>query len=505
MAPRTHRRIVAVFAVSPLFLAALACTPKPATPDVSNEEPLNPSEILGRTVPDAVGPLVFPPGPQGRRQRPALEIGATDETDPNTGFRVQSPRIEDGKDSFEIEGQTLRIVFNRPVKLSKPVGKKPQPAVPGVLTLEPAVAGKTVWTSNNALEFKATKPFDPEQTYKVTVANVSTTDDVALAPWVASFTAEPRIEIAGKVIDYLPVPGEPRMVEMFPYSGKKIAAGEVIRVIFDQPVTAKQAGQLITVVADNIPDHEQKDKPERTIAAKFSNGQGKRVEGYTLNPRQVIEVRGDGKFAAGEGIAVEVDGTTRRYTIAGPLTLAKLSCGYSYEKSVCEVSGTALRTDGREVVLEYSNPLAVSDKQIKEAISVSPPLANMNVWSGGSWDSTGRLSISGAFDPSTEYTVSIPAMKDNFGNSVAAMELKVTTAPLGASVSMPEGVLILDAAASRAFTVTTRNVAKGRILAWLVQDNAEALRKARSQVENHETPSEQTEITIAFVPGREAK
>jgi hypothetical protein len=157
----------------------------------------------------------------------------------------------------------------------------------------------------------------------------------------------------------------------------------VIRVIFDQPVTAKQAGQLITVVADNIPDHEQKDKPERTIAAKFSNGQGKRVEGYTLNPRQVIEVRGDGKFAAGEGIAVEVDGTTRRYTIAGPLTLAKLSCGYSYEKSVCEVSGTALRTDGREVVLEYSNPLAVSDKQIKEAISVSPPLANMNVWSGG--------------------------------------------------------------------------------------------------------------------------
>ncbi len=124
MAPRTHRRIVAVFAVSPLFLAALACTPKPATPDVSNEEPLNPSEILGRTVPDAVGPLVFPPGPQGRRQRPALEIGATDETDPNTGFRVQSPRIEDGKDSFEIEGQTLRIVFNRPVKLSKPVGKE---------------------------------------------------------------------------------------------------------------------------------------------------------------------------------------------------------------------------------------------------------------------------------------------------------------------------------------------------------------------------------------------
>jgi hypothetical protein len=131
MAPRTHRRNVAVFAVSPLFLAALACTPKPATPAVTDEEPVGSSEILGRTVPDSTGPLVFPPGPEGRRPRPALEIGATDETDPNTGFRVQSPRLEDGKDSFEIEGQTLRVVFNRPVKLAKPIGKKPQPAAAG--------------------------------------------------------------------------------------------------------------------------------------------------------------------------------------------------------------------------------------------------------------------------------------------------------------------------------------------------------------------------------------
>jgi hypothetical protein len=102
-------------------------------------------------------------------------------------------------------------VFNRPVKLPKPVkNNKPQPAGAGVLTIEPAVAGKTVWTSINALEFTATKPFDPEQTYKLTVAGVSTTDDVALEkPWTAKFTAEPRIEIAGKVIDYLPTVGEP--------------------------------------------------------------------------------------------------------------------------------------------------------------------------------------------------------------------------------------------------------------------------------------------------------
>jgi hypothetical protein len=52
------------------------------------------------------------------------------------------------------------------------------PAAAGVVTIEPAVAGKTVWTSNNALEFTATKPFDPEQTYTITVAGVTTADDV---------------------------------------------------------------------------------------------------------------------------------------------------------------------------------------------------------------------------------------------------------------------------------------------------------------------------------------
>ena len=498
MAPSTHRRI---FAVSPLFLAALACTPKPSTPEVSGEEPDNGTGTLARTVPDARGPLVFPPGPEGRRQRPALEIAATDDSDPNTGFRVQSPRIEEGGDKFEVEGQTVRIVFNRPVKLVKPLKSgKSQPVAAGVVTIEPAVAGKALWTSNNTLEFTATKPFDPEQTYTISITGVSTTDDVALTTWTAKFTADPRIEIAGKVIDYIPVPGEPRMVEIFPYSGKKIAASDPIKVVFDQPITPKQAAELITVLTDNIPDHEQKDTPEPEIEVKLSNAKSNRLEGYTLNPKQVVEVRGAGKFVPGQGIAIEVEGSTRRYSIAGPLALAKLSCGYSYERSVCEVSGTTMRTDGREVVLEYTNPLAVTDKAIRAAITVWPPVANMNVWSGGSWDSTGRLSISGAFDPSTQYTFSVPGLKDNFGNSIAAMDLTVNTAPMAASVSMPEGVLILDAAASRAFTVTTRNVSKGRILAWLVQDTAEALKKARNQVEQHETPTEQTEIAIDFAP-----
>jgi hypothetical protein len=396
MAPRTQRRLVrSIVRLSPLLLGALACTPVPSTPDSSeSEDPTGPQEILARTVPDSAGTLVFPPSYAGRRERPALDIAETDETDPNTGFRVQSPHIEEGGDSFEVEGQTVRVVFNRPVKLPRPIKSgKTVPAAAGTLTIAPEVAGKAVWTSNNAIEFTAKKPFDPEQTYTITIAGVSTTDDVALAePWTAKFTAEPRIEIAGKTITYLPTPGEPKVVEVFPSSGAKIGTNDVIQVVFDQPLTPKQAAEMITVNLDGKDDKKKGDS-ETEIKVKLANARSNRIEGHTLSPRQVIEIRGAEPFGADQDIAVQLEDMTYRYSIAGELTVTKVGCGYSYDRSVCEWSEPKLRTDGREVVVEYTNPLAASDAQLKSTVRVSPMVANMNVYTGGSWDSTGRVSI----------------------------------------------------------------------------------------------------------------
>ena len=502
MAPSTRRFVRPIVCISPLLLAALACTPVPSTPDPELSEPTGPLEILARTVSDASsGVLVFPPPHVGRHDRPALEIAGTDETDPNTGFKVQSPQVDDAERTFEVEGQTVRVVFNRPAKLPRPMkNDKPVPAAAGTVTIEPAVAGKAMWTSNNALEFTASKPFDPETTYTITVKDVTTTDAVALAqPWIGKFTAEPRISIAGKVITYMPVPGEPKVVEMFPGSGTKVAAGDPIRVVFDQPINLRKAAEAIKVRADLIPDHEQtKKEPEITVA--LTNAKTGRLEGYTLNPRQIVEIRGAGAFTAGNDIAVEVEELTYRYAVAGPLELSKVGCGYSYERSQCDWTAPKLRTDGREVVIEYTNPIITKDAQLKAAITVWPPVANLNVYTGGSWDSSGRISLSGAFDPSTEYTVKLPALKDRFGNTTPAMDLIVETTPLAASVSMPEGVLILDAAASHSFTITTRNVGRGQVRAWAVPDDAEALKKARTQVEQHELPGDPPSVVLEFKP-----
>ncbi len=510
MAPRLSRRLARTFlVVSPLVLAALACTPVPTTPTTEADEANGPVEILVRTVPDANATLTFPPAPAGRRARPTLSIEGTDETDPNTGFNVQQPRIEAGSDKFEVEGQTVRVVFNRPVKLPKPIkNDKPVPVPAGVVTIEPAVAGKAMWTSINTLEFTATKPFDPEQTYTLTIAGVSTQDDVSLEkPWSAKFTAEPRIEIAGKVISYLPTPGEPGVVQEFPYGGGRISADTSLFIVFDQPIKPKAAAKLIHLWTNNVANHEEKPGQETEIPINLSNPSSGRLQGYTLNPKQIIEVKAQSPLSPGKSVSLRVeDGRpgeselVYNYEVAGPLELKAVSCGYSYERSVCQWEGSKLRTDGNEIVLEYTNQLANGDSQLKADIKISPALNNVNVWGGGSWDSNGRISISAAFEPSTRYAVSIPELKDRYGNTIPALELEVDTAPMPASVSMPEGVLILDAAASRAFTVTTRNVAKGKLLAYLVPDTVEALNKARNQVEQHEAPSEQATIEIPFTP-----
>ena len=54
----------------------------------------------------------------------------------------QNRHVGGNAGSFEIEGQVVRLRFNRAVKLpAKQVKSKPVPAAAGTLTIEPAVAG----------------------------------------------------------------------------------------------------------------------------------------------------------------------------------------------------------------------------------------------------------------------------------------------------------------------------------------------------------------------------
>lgn len=507
VSPRRRPRIISV--VSPLLLALLACQPVPQKPIEVTGDDVGAGDLLARSVPDVnAGTLVFPPPHDGRKERPALkETTAVDNSDPNNGFRVQSPDLdrdndEDGPDAFTVYGQTIIVTFNRPAALPRPIkNNKPIPAAAGLLKIEPAVAGKTQWYGNNELRFTADKPFDPEQDYTLTVGDVTTADGVALEPWTGKFTAEPRIEMAGKTLTYIPTPGEPAVVEVYPYSGSKLGKDGKISIVFDQPVKPKQVADMIKLAirANN--------KSGEAIPFKLSNPSSGRIQGHTLKASQIIEVRPKTPYAEGIDLNIVVDTPsdvdeselTRVYSVAGPLTQEKVSCGYGYDRNVCEWNDTYVVTDGREVTIEYTNRLA-DHKAAKAGISISPNVANFNVWVNDDYGGGGRINISGAFEPSSEYTISLPSFSDPYGNTLPASSLVVKTVALPSSVSMPEGVLILDGEASRGFTVTSRNVSAGKLRAWLIPGDADALKKARTQVQEHDLPGEQPDVTIPFTP-----
>lgn len=497
--------------LSPALLALLACTRNPAQPasDAADEQPQQ-GDALVRDVPTAPGEaLVFPPVATGRHARPDLDIdGAREATTEGDKLEVRWPSL-DAEGNFEVEGQRVRISLSGPAmapgKFGNGKGKgKPIPAAPGTLTIEPAVAGKAVWTSPYSLEFAADEPFDPDTTYTITVAGLATEAGLKLEkPWVAKFTAEPRIEIAGKTITYLPEPGKPGVINLFPMWGRKLSPGAKLYVVFDQAVDLKRAPEWISLTNTAT---------GAAIDVRLSHLKGARLDGYTVDPKQVVEVRPAAPLEENIEVTLRAEGpsdddaeVTQTYSIAGALELVKVGCGYAWDRSVCEWSGPKLRTDGREIALEFTNRLAVDDKALKAAVRVTPAVENLGVWANDTYDSQGRVVVSGNFKPSTTYKVSLPALKDVYGNTVPPTSITVDTTPLAASVSMPEGVLILDAAASRAFTVTTRNVGRGELHAWEVAGtDAAALDQARGQVESHKAPEGEPTAKIAFFPQGEA-
>lgn len=488
--------------LSPALLALLACQPvpsKPASVTSAGDETVA-GDSLVRVIPDAAqgAALVFPPPATDRKPRPELEIAGSNDVGTDKPLEVRWPALGDDG-TFDVEGQVVRLSFNRPVKLpGKIVKGKPIAAAADTLTIEPAVAGKAQWTSASSLEFRATKPFDPDATYAITVQGVVTDDDRAMAkPWQAKFTAEPRIEIVGKTITYLPTPGQPGVINVYPQWGGRVSPGASFFVIFDQPIKLARAGDMIKLSYTNGEE----------IPATFTALKGSRFEGYTVNPRQVVEVKPKAPLNENADVSLTAEGTrqgsesfSRDYNVAGPLELSKVSCGYAWDRSVCEWNNPRLRTDGREIALEFTNRLDASGNTLKGQVQVTPSVENLSVWVNDTWESAGRVVVSGNFKPSSAYKISLPGLKDIYGNTVPPTAITVDTTPLAASVSMPEGVMILDAAASRAFNVSTRNVQRGEVLAWAVEDTGSGLESARQRVLRHETPSGEPTARISFNP-----
>ncbi len=498
--------------VCALTLALAGCQPvnKPQTGDSSAEDGPTTNELLIRSIPaEQAANLVFPPPASDRHSRRDLVLDDDSTLTSSKELKVRSPYMsEDSERTFEFSGKCFRIVFTHQIALRRKASlKRPLKADEGILIIDPPVAGKTRWTAGNVLEFCADDHLNPEQTYRATVKGLKSkvtkdqkeSEALELSkPWTATFTARISYETAGKTLSYLPEAGNARMITMHPLYGDKVGTRETLAVVFDQAITLEAAAAQIRLVDSHGPRK-----------FRVSHHRGRRFQGVNVNPKQVIFVRPVKGLAAGENLTLsawDFDGSmdkarSREFTVASPLQLQGITCGYS-DSATCDWKQPLLRTSTRDIWLGFNNALAETSKVIRSKVQVSPPVKNLNVWVSNSWDGEGELRISGEFLPSRRYHISVGSLVDSFGNTTRGpVQIDVATEALSASVSMPEGSLLLDEEHSRRFQITTRNVSRGELIFWpIAEGKPDALKRAQAQASTRTLPNGAPAVVLPFSP-----
>ncbi len=436
--------------------------------------------------------LVFPPDDPARWKSREELSGAPLPTD----LHVVEPTL-DAEGEFKLEGQALRVVFNE-VVAPRVYGRYLTAPPKGALVLTPAVPGTLAWADSRTLEFRAARPFDPEKTFDVVVEGISAGKKKLEGAWHAKFQAEPRVEIAGKVITYIPKAGAPRVIAVHPSSGDKVGISPELAVVFDQPIDLGRARSLVHLAGDDAKD----------VPLTFRHPSVPKFQGVPLDPRVVVLARPTHALTSGQSLELsaadgaENPGPVQKHEleVAAPLEMKDLRCEeYGSGRDVCEVKGEKVRTSSKEIDVVFNNPIGTPDKQLVSHVAIWPPVKNLRVrheyWDGG------RLSITGELLPSTHYTVALAGLTDTFGGSLGKpVRIAVDTTPLPWSLSMPEGSLLLDAAKSRTVPVTTRNVQEIEVSTWPIPEgDTAAFRRAVAEARLHQTPSSDPERTVVAV------
>lgn len=476
-----HRSAIAL-----LLVQALACQPVPTATGGGDDTAAPESPFVAAATGGEM--LVFPPEPDAEPRRTLPRAMAEHEHTEEAPTDVEWPQLDDDR-SFEIAGQTLRIHFNRSIV--------PPPEGEAALTLDPTVDGEISWPSPWVLTFRAKGPFDPETAYEVALGELHDEAGARVAEgWTGTFTAEPRVSIAGKIISYLPEAGTPRPVAVRPEYVAKVGRGVAPKILFDQPVELAQIATLVHAKVDGV---------SRDL--KLSHAKEDRFEGTAVDRRHVVVATPSPRPGPGQRLELSVDRPdgkifeTHTYEVAEPLAFDTVSCeSYYYDEDRCTWKDDTLELVGTRFSVRFNNTLAVSDEQLASMVQVSPRVKNLRVH-GDSWRSDGVVWLSGDFRSSTHYAVKVGRVRDRYGSRLASpLRFSVDVAPQSASVSMPEGQQVLDQQGSRRYTLTTRNVKEARLDLWEVEPRAEAWEEARRQLGGRERPARDPDLSIPVAP-----
>ncbi len=424
----------------------------------------------------ADGPITFP-APEGWVDREPLPPRANASLGVTRKLEVSSPALDE-KRHFEFEGQTLRLYFNAPVIDMKDAKKAP------ALAVTPAVKGKTVWTGPSSVELTADKPFDPDTEYTVDLPELSAPGGQKLeGGFHATFKAVPNVEVAGKIIHYVPKKGHARPIVMRP-NDDTIGGPQEVTIVYDQPLDLGAAQRLVTMTVD-----------ETKIAAAIRHPDASAFEGQKIDVRFILLAKPAAplapktKLAVSAGVEKEGEAIESTFTIADPPVLDRIDCGQSID---CEVKvGRVRAPSSTSLHLVWNNPIGTGWVDGSKFVKIAPQPKNVYV---SGWND---MTISAAFMPSTTYTIRIAGMRDQYGGAVPAETVTFETMPLPASATLGEGVTILDEDSVKKFVVTTRNVERCELALWaLPKDDP----KAFSEATHATTPPAGDPDVVAFAP-----
>lgn len=474
-------------------------------PPPSETDSASKGSLLTRTSPeDNAAQLVFPPPDRGRTARPSLKGSATSS---QSGPEVVTPYLQ-GTDPVDITGDRFRIGFNQPMAWPPPAAAEKRAsrngtapgarlaggavvAAPESLVITPAVKGTLLWLDAYTLEFHATEPMKVGERYRVEVGDVrSKTGGLRAASWTA--TMIPRAVVAGKVLGHTPKVGSPRVVSMYPTDGSTVGPRPEIAVLYDQPVDPTKAQSLVRL----------EDEGGSLVPMALSHPLGPTFQGVPVDPRFVVLVRTPplerGKQLTLRSMPAEKGtlGSSAQFRVASPLAVKGIECP-STEDCTVDTENNAIYTEDSGIDFRLNNPLSLKRDELQKLVRVTPKVDHLSVY-GPSWDD-GVLHVSGAFQPSTRYEITLLGLTDRYGSRLPApVRATVFRSPRDASVTMPSGVLVLDEARLKRFELTTMNAEQVEMRFWPVPDAdmASAVRKAHAGTSPTDEPAIKLNVPV---------
>ena len=313
--------------------------------------------------------------------------------------------------------------------------------------------------------------------------------------------AGPSFIVAGKELGYVPVVGAHRVIAIHPAAGSRVGRGSELSVLFDQPIELGVAAGLVKLIgAKGV-----------TLSSRLAHPIGPTFQGIKVDPRFVVLVRPVGPLPAGADLELVAEDHTKAhparssdFSVVSPLVFSDVTCGWGGDDT-CRFAGGVLHTAEHSVHVLFNNRIDLRGKALERRVRITPAVKNLSVRSEG-WDD-GRLVIGGELVSSTSYDVSIDGLVDTFGQRLATpVRFKLVTAPLSASVSMAEGLVLLDEATTKRFAVTTRNLESAELSAWPVKSgDGDAFEQALVRVRARNLPEDAAPISIpiAITPSRD--